>query len=78
MTKKLSEYEIDKQNNKQQLVRNEFLYNGNSVGQYNMPLIRKQNIDISKIEFLSYVNTKKEDNENKNKTIHFFTYDWNI
>lgn len=41
-----------------------------------MPLIRKQNIDISKIEFLSYVNTKKEDNENKNKTIHFFTYDW--
>ena len=76
MTKKLSEYEIDKQNKKQQLVRNEFLYNGNSVGQYNMPLIRKQNIDISKIEFLSYVNTKKEDNENKNKTIHFFTYDW--
>ena len=76
MTKKLSEYEIDKQIKKQQLVRNEFLYNGNSVGQYNMPLIRKQNIDISKIEFLSYVNTKKEDNENKNKTIHFFTYDW--
>lgn len=76
MTKKLSEYEIDKQNKKQQLVRNEFLYNSNSAGQYNMPLIRKQNIDISKIEFLSYVNTKKEDNENKNKTIHFFTYDW--
>lgn len=76
MTKKLSGYEIDKQNKKQQLVRNEFLYNGNSAGQYNMPLIRKQNIDISKIEFLSYVNTKKEDNENKNKTIHFFTYDW--
>lgn len=76
MTKKLSEYELDKQNKKQQLVRNEFLYNGNSVGQYNTPLIRKQNIDISKIKFLSYVNTKKEDNENKNKTIHFFTYDW--
>ena len=33
MTKKLSEYEIDKQNKKQQLVRNEFLYNVNSVGQ---------------------------------------------
>ena len=76
MTKKLSEYEIDKQNKKQQLVRNEFLYNGKSEGLYNIPLIRKQNIDITKIEFLSYSNAKKQDIENKDKTIHFFTYDW--
>ena len=61
MTKKLSDYEIDKQNKKQQLVRNEFLYNGNSAGQYNMPLIRKQNIDIS--------------NGLKAKDFKFFDYD---
>lgn len=76
MTKNLSEYEIDKQKKKQQLVRNEFLYNGNSVGKYNMPLIRKQKIDVNKIKFLSFVNAKKDDIENKDKTIHFFTYDW--
>ena len=79
MTKKLSEYEIDKQNKKQQLVRNEFLYNGNSAGQYNMPLIRKQNIDISKIEFLSYVNKWEKQNKNvsglKAKDFKFFDYD---
>jgi len=76
MTKELSEYEINKQKEKQLLVRNEFLYHGNSVGKYNFPMIRKQNIDVEKIELLSYTNTKKNDTENKNKTIHFFTYDW--
>ncbi len=76
MTKELSDYEIDKQKKKQLLVRNEFLYHGNSVGKYNFPLIKKQNIDVEKIKFLSYSNTKKDDNENKDKTIHFFTYDW--
>ena len=32
--------------------------------------------NVDEIEFLSYVNTKKNDSENKNKTIHFYTYDW--
>ncbi len=76
MTKQLSEYEIEKQKKKQKLVRNEFLYYGNSVGEYNMPIIKKQDIDVDKIKFLSYTNTKVEDSENQNKTIHFFTYDW--
>ncbi len=76
MTKELNDYEIDKQKRKQILVRNEFLYDGNSMGKYNIPLIRKQDIDVEKIDFLSYLNAKKDDTENKNKTIHFFTYDW--
>lgn len=38
---------------KEELVRNEFLYGGNSAGKYNFPIIRKQDIDIDKIELLS-------------------------
>lgn len=76
MTKKMTDYEIDKQNKKQLLVRNEFLYNGNSVGKYNFPIIRKQNIDVKKIKFLSYTNAKKDEVANRDKTLHFFTYDW--
>ena len=76
MTKKVSEYETDKQERKQELVRNEFLYYDKCDGKYEFPLIKKQDIDIDKISFLSYVNAKKNDNENKEKTIHFFTYDW--
>lgn len=76
MTKELSYYEIEKQKKKQLLVRNEFLYQGKSAGKYDFPIIKKQNIDIEKIKFLSYSDIKKGDNENKDKTIHFFTYDW--
>ena len=76
MTKQITEYEIDKQKKKQELVRNEFLYHNMSAGKYEFPIIKKQNIDVNKIKFLSFVDAKKDDNENKNKTIHFFTYDW--
>ena len=76
MTKELTEYEKDKQFKKQELVRNEFLYHGNSTGKYEFPIIKKQDININEIKFLSYTNSKKEDNENQDKTIHFFTYDW--
>lgn len=76
MTKILSEYEIDKENKKQLLVRNEFLYRNNSSGKFDFPIIKKQDIDVNKINFLSYVYAKNNDTENKDKTIHFFTYDW--
>lgn len=76
MTKELTDYEIDKQKKKQLLVRNEFLYNGKTTGKYEFPIIKKQNINIDEIDFLSYMEAKKADNENKDKTIHFFTYDW--
>lgn len=67
-----NEYEETKKQNKQRLVRNEF----KGVGKYGIPFIKKQQIDIDKIELLNYTKTKANDNENKNKTIHFFTYDW--
>lgn len=72
----LSNYEVDKQTKKQLLVRNEFMYNEKSSGKYDIPIIKKQNINIEKINLMSYVNTKKDDIQNKDKTIHFFTYDW--
>ncbi len=37
MTKQLSDYEIEKQIKKQKLVRNEFLYYGDSDGKFDMP-----------------------------------------
>ena len=76
MRKIESEHEIDKQKRKQRLVRNEFLYNGESVGAYDMPLIRKQEIDVEKIQLLCYADARNGDEKNKDKTIHFFTYDW--
>lgn len=69
-----SDYEEEKRKKKQKIVRNEF----EKCGKYGMPLIKKQNIDLDKIELLSFLKTKSEDNENTNKTIHFFTYDWNF
>lgn len=74
--KEQTKYEIDKQKNKQKLVRNEFLYYNKSCGKYDFPIIKKQDIDVDKIKFLSCVDTKKDDTQNKDKTIHFFTYDW--
>ncbi len=71
-----SNYETEKEFNKQKLVRNEFLYNSNSVGKYEFPLIRKQTIEITKIKFISYINCKINDEKNKGKTVHFFTHDW--
>lgn len=47
-------------------------------GRYGIPLIKKQNINLDKIEFLNYLKIKSNDEVNKNKTIHFFTYDWNF
>ena len=68
--------EIDKKKRYRNLVRNEFLYFGKSEGKYEFPIIKKQDIDVSKIKFLSFVNAKKNDSENCDKTIHFFTHDW--
>ncbi|MDD4210976.1 MAG: DUF4417 domain-containing protein [Clostridia bacterium] len=68
----LTEYEKNKKQHKLELVRNNF----KTMGKYDIPIIKKQNIDLEKIEFLSYVDSKNNDDKNKDKTIHFFTYDW--
>ncbi|MCL2369971.1 MAG: DUF4417 domain-containing protein [Firmicutes bacterium] len=57
---------------KQRIVRNEF----ETVGKYDIPLVRKQSIDLDKIEPWCFTKTKLDDTENQHKTIHFFTYDW--
>ncbi len=67
-----NDYEETKRQNKQRLVRNEF----KGVGKYGFPLIKKQEIDLEKINLWNYTKTKLNDEDNKNKTIHFFTYDW--
>ncbi len=67
-----SDYDYEKLLKKQKIVRNEF----KTVGKYGIPLIKKQNIDLNKIDLWNYTKVKKDDKENKNKTIHFFTYDW--
>ena len=67
-----TEYEKEKLNKKLKLVRNEFV----TVGKYEMPLIKKQEIDLDKIDLWNYTKTKLKDDDNRHKTIHFFTYFW--
>ena len=67
-----TEYEQEKVKNKRKLVRNEF----ETVGKYDMPFIRNQDIDVKKIDLWCYTRAKNNDTANQNKTIHFFTYDW--
>lgn len=69
-----SEYIQEKRLKKHLIVRNGF----KTAGKYGMPVIKKQNIDLDKISLWNYVKTKPNDSENKDKTIHFFTYDWNF
>jgi hypothetical protein len=69
-----SDYDEEKREKKQRLVRNEF----EKSGKYEMPLIKKQDIDLDNIEPWNYTKTKPNDEDNKHKTIHFFTYDWNF
>ena len=54
------EYQEEKRKKKQKLVRNEF----KGVGKYGMPLIKKQDIDLDKIELLAFTKTKLNDEEN--------------
>ena len=67
-----NEYQEEKLLKKLKLTRNEF----KTVGKYEMPVIKKQKIDLDKIDLWCYAKTKPNDEENKDKTIHFFTYDW--
>lgn len=55
-------------------LRNEF----EGEGKYEIPLVRKQNLDFSSdINIISYSDIKKNDNENnKRKGVHFFVDDY--
>ena len=68
----LSETDYDKIKKKQNLVRNNF----ETVGKYNIPIVKKQKLNIEDLEPWCYSKTKIGDKENERKIIHFFTYDW--
>lgn len=67
-----NEYQNEKREKKAKLVRGGF----QSDGRYGIPLIKKQDIDVSKIELWGYTKAKANDKKNEHKTIHFYTYDW--
>ena len=65
--KELTEYEIEKAKHKRLLVRNEF----RGVGKYNIPVVRKQFIDLNKIRFVDFTKSKANDDENAEKRCIF-------
>lgn len=72
--RKIENFEIN--NNLQEkikfLVRNEF----ETMGKWGIPKIKKQDINLDDINLICFSNTKYNDRNNINKTIHFFTYDY--
>lgn len=54
-----------------------FLRKSNDTqGQYDIPLVRKQEIDINAIELIPSTNTKSNDKNNIHKGVHFFVDDY--
>ena len=64
------DYQNGKTEKKQKLVRGGF----ESSSRFGIPLIRKQEIDLDKIELWGFTKAKPDDEEFRHKT--FFTYDW--
>ena len=55
----------------QRFLRNEFA----CVGRFNIPLIRKDDIDLSSVELIAISDTRPNDKKNKHKGVHHFTDD---
>ena len=53
-------------------LRNEFKSDGN----FGMPIIRKQKINLTKVELIGYDQIKNGDTKNANKFVHFFLDDY--
>ena len=45
-------------------------------GYYEIPLVKKQEIDLSNLQFITYADTKHNDTKNKNCGVVFFVDDW--
>jgi len=65
-------YQIEKDRKKMLIARNEL----RMVGKYNIPLIKKQDINLESLDVIGYTKTKLGDTENKNKMVHFAHHDW--
>ena len=53
-------------------LRNQFESDGN----FDMPIIRKQYVDLSNVRLIGYDQTKRDDTANTNKFVHFFLDDY--
>ena len=59
----------------QSLLRNEF----DAFGKWNIPIVRKNEMDLNDIELICYVDTKSgESEENRRKGVHFFIDDYRM
>ncbi|MCM1367487.1 MAG: DUF4417 domain-containing protein [Roseburia sp.] len=58
--------------NTRKLVRNSF----KTTGKYDIPIIRKQSIDISALKSISFCHTRYDDNRSKQRMVHFFLHDY--
>ena len=67
---------INKRNN----FRNNSLFTRNEFkslsGYYEIPIVKKQKIDISNLKFITYADTKHNDTKNKECGVVFFVDDW--
>ena len=53
-------------------LRNEF----EKSGEWGLPLIKKQDLDLNQIELISYSDISRNDDVNLNKGVHFFIDDY--
>ena len=53
-------------------LRNQFKSDGN----FDMPIIQKQNIDLTNVSLIGYDQTKNGDEKNSNSFVHFFLDDY--
>lgn len=66
------EGEFEKMQKKAKLNRCQF----DTAGAFQLPIIKKDKIDLKNIDLWGYTKTKLDDKENAHKAVHFFTYDW--
>lgn len=60
---------------KQSFLRNEF----DTFGRWNIPLVRKNKLDVSEVDLICYSDIKANDiDENKQKGVHFFIDDYRM
>ena len=60
---------------KQTFLRNEF----HAIGKWNMPIIRKTELDLSAVSLISYTDIKANDiDKNKQKGVHFYIDDYRM
>jgi hypothetical protein len=47
-----------------------------SEGEWNFPIIKRQELDLNNLDLISYSDISSKDNKNLHKGVHFFIDDW--